>query len=179
MRAAQRGEAAPNDKLAAAAHLLIARLPSDELGATKLNKILWFADCEFYRRHGRSLTGETEYVRQEFGPCPVGIGRVLASLKAQGAIVETPRSIAGYVQRGFISLIEPAVETFHAEEIDILLGVALELCPLSAKAASELSHDDLWQATEPGGRMSVQAGSVRVSPPTPEVLEWAQAAFHA
>lgn len=167
-----------NDKLASAAHLLIARLPTDELGATKLNKILWFADCEFYFHHGRSLTGETEYVRKANGPCPVRIAEVLAQLKAQGAIVERAQPVAHYTRREFVPITQPDVSVFTSEEIDLLLGTALALAPMSARAASDLSHNDLWHATPPEGRMSVEAGSVLVSQPA-GMEEWAAAAFAA
>jgi hypothetical protein len=166
-----------NDKLAAAAHLVIARLPPDDLGATKLNKILWFADCEFYRRHGRSLTGETEYIRRENGPCPNRMGEVIARLKIAGAIAERSQPIANYSRREFTPLSEPDVSSFTPEEVDILLSVALEIAPLSAKRASDISHDDLWKATPPNGRMSVEAGSVRIMPSTPEAHAWARALF--
>jgi len=168
-----------NDKLARAAHLVIARLPPDDLGATKLNKILWFADCEFYRRHGRSLTGEVEYVRKDNGPCPVQMNDVIARLKQEGAIAERAQQIAQYTRREFTPLSQPDIDAFTAEEVDILLGVALEIAPMSAKRASDISHDDLWEATPHNGRMSVEAGSVKVLPPTPEVVDWARRAFAA
>ena len=169
-----------NDKLAAAAHLVIARLPPGDLGATKLNKILWFADCEFYRRHGRSLTGETEYVRKDNGPCPAGISSVIARLKESGAIAEQPQRIADYTRREFTALRQPDVQrSLTAEEVDVLLTVALEVARMSAKKASDLSHTDLWHATPNKGRMSVEAGSVRVLPPSPEVIDWAREAFAA
>ena len=170
----------PNhDKLAAAAHLVVARSAPGVIGATKLNKILWFADCEYYRRHGRSLTGETAYRRLEFGPCPNGIGSVLDRLKRDNAIAETPHQIAHLTQRTFVAIADPDLRTLTGEEVDILLTVAQEISVMTAKEASELSHDDLWQATEPNGLMSVEAGSVRVLAPTPEVIEWAKAAFAA
>jgi len=40
---------APNpDRLAAMAHYVIARCAPEELGATKLNKVLWFTDVFHY-----------------------------------------------------------------------------------------------------------------------------------
>lgn len=166
-----------NEKLAAAAHLVIARLRPDDLGATKLNKILWAADCEFYHRHGRSLTGETEYVRRQNGPCPVNIERVLDWLKREGQIAESLEPVVSYTRREFTALKEPDISQFAAEEIDILLSVALVFTRRTAKKASDDSHDDLWHATPPGGRMSVAAGSVRLMEPTAEVIEWAKGVF--
>lgn len=163
-----------NNKLAAAAHLVIARLPPDSLGATKLNKILWFADCEHYRRHGRSLTGETEYVRRDNGPCPLGMPGTIEALKRSGQIAEALQPISNYVRREFTALAEPDVSAFTAEEVDILLSVALEIAPMSARQASDMSHDALWEATYSGERMSVAAGSIKVMQPSPEVVDWAR-----
>ncbi len=168
-----------NDKLAATAHLVIARIRPDELGAVKLNKILWFADCEHYRRHGRSLTGETEYIRKGQGPCPQRMEIALGSLKSRGKIAETRRPILNYTRREFTPLEEPDLSLFSAEEVDLILGIALEMAALTAKAASDLSHDDLWNATEPYGHMSVKAGSVQVLQATTEAIDWAREAFAA
>ncbi len=168
---------AHNDKLAAAAHLVIARLRPEDLGATKLNKILWAADCEYYRRHGKSLTGEEEYVRRDNGPCPLNIERVIDTLKRDGAIAESLQPIISYARREFTALKEPDIDQFEPEEVDILLTVALEFTRLTAKQASDDSHDDLWLATATNARMSVAAGSVRLVSPTPEVMEWAKGVF--
>jgi len=168
-----------NDKLAHAAHLLIAHLPPGDLGATKLNKILWFADCEFQFRHGRSLTGETNYVRMPQGPCPARITEVLDALKSSGAIVERLQPAFSYARREFTPVTRPDVSVFTAEEIEILLGTAMRLAPMTAKAVSRLSHDDLWEATEPDGLMSVESGSVRSMPCPPAMRAWAESAFAA
>jgi hypothetical protein len=48
------------DRLLWATHYVIARCDPAKLGATKLNKVLWFADVIYYRRHGR-----TEFLRRK------------------------------------------------------------------------------------------------------------------
>lgn len=166
-----------NDKLAAAAHLVIARLPPGDLGATKLNKILWAADCEFFRRHGRSLTGETEYVRKDQGPCPANIESVLLRLKDEGAIMEHRQQVVSFSRREFMALAQPDLATLTKEEIDVLLSIAIEFAPLTAKQASDDSHKDLWKAIPPNGKMSVAAGSIRIMEPTPVDIEWAKNVF--
>jgi hypothetical protein len=42
------------DRVTSVAHYVIARCAPEKLGATKLNKVLWFADVKFYRHHGRT-----------------------------------------------------------------------------------------------------------------------------
>ena len=168
---------ATNDKLAAAAHLVIARLRADQLGATKLNKVLWFADCAHYRRHGRSLTGEREYVRKDNGPCPQRMEAVIHTLKERGKIAETLQPVIHYSRREFTALQEPDLSGFTVEEIDLLLSVALELAPLSAQGVSELSHDALWEEATPGGRIPVAAGAVSARPLLEADIPWARKAF--
>lgn len=166
-----------NDKLAAAAHLVIARLRADQLGAVKLNKILWFADCEHFRRHGRSLTGETEYVRKDNGPCPHRMEVALDSLKSRGLIAEALQPVMNYARREFTPTAEPDLSCFTAEEVDLLLGIALEIAPLSAAAASAMSHDALWEEVPNYERMPVAAGAVRVRDPDAAAIDWARDAF--
>lgn len=168
---------ATNDKLAAAAHLVIARLRADQLGATKLNKVLWFADCAHYRRHGRSLTGESDYVRKDNGPCPQRMEAVLGSLKERGKIAESLQQVVHYARREFTALQEPDLSAFTVEEVDLLLSVALELAPLSAQGVSDLSHDTLWEEATPGGRIPVAAGAVRARALPDADLPWARKAF--
>jgi hypothetical protein len=105
------------------------------------------------------------------------IGSVISRLKEQHAITERPQPISFYTQREFTPLTEPDIEQFTKEEIDVLLRAALEIAPLTAKRASDNSHDDLWKATTPDGRMSVAAGSVKIMPPTPEIMERAREVF--
>jgi hypothetical protein len=38
-----------------------------QLGATKLNKILWYCDMFSYRWNSESMTGEN-YIKRQFGP---------------------------------------------------------------------------------------------------------------
>lgn len=166
------------DRLSAAMHYVIARHPPAHMGATKLNKVLWFADCEMYRRHGKSITGEKAYVRKPNGPCSARFEAVLNALKQQAVVHEeqVPTYI-GHPRRELHSVAAPDVSMFSGEEIDILNEVAKEISRLSAQEASELSHDDLWTETEPNTLMQVAAGAVKVSSLSGSDLDWARAAF--
>ena len=167
-----------NDKLAAAAHYLIARIHPSQLGATKLQKALWFADCAMYARHGRTITGEERYVRKPMGPCSPRLESVLAALKSDGRIEEEHYvTMIGYPRREFRSIVEPELCCFEAEEVDLLMQVGTEIAKLTAQEASELSHDALWIETKPNAAMYVAAGAVRVEPLSDSDLDWARAAF--
>jgi len=103
----------------------------------------------------------------------------LERLKRDGKIAEVHQPVAIYTRREFTSLADPNVADFSSEEIDTLLTIALEIAPRTASEVSEMSHDALWEVTAPGGRMSVEAGSVRFATPTPEDVDWARNAFAA
>lgn len=167
-----------NERLAAATHYVIARHHPSHMGATKLNKVLWFADCEHYRRHGRTITGEAAYVRKPNGPCTAQFDATLGLLKERGAICEeSVPTYIGYPRREFHSLVPPDVSLFSGEEIDILNEVAKEIARLTAQEASDLSHDDLWTETPSNGLMPVAAGAVKVGGLAADDMDWARAAF--
>ena len=154
------------DKLAAAIHYVVARFPAHQLGATKLNKILWYADCEFYSRHGRSLTGETHYVRKDQGPWSARFDAAVAHLVLHAAISERRVRIIDFYRREFYPRGEPDVSMFSSEELDTLIKIA-------DKVAEE-SHQMLWDCVPPNGKMSVAAGAVTGDPLDDSDMEWAR-----
>jgi hypothetical protein len=165
------------DRLAAAAHYVIARTEPSELGATKLNKILWFADIDHYRRHGRTITGLSEYVRMPRGPVPDGISHALDILKEESSISERPARVYTYTRREFVWLKEPGLSRFDATEIDTLNVFIDIIRKQPAGFVSDVTHDDaLWQELKDGNMMPVRAGAIITRPPSQEELEWAEAA---
>ena len=164
-------------KLLAAAHLVIARVRPDLLGATKLNKVLWFADCRHYARHGKSITGEKDYVRKPNGPCIGSFDAVVGKLEAENRIHEKYVLVGHHHRREFYSLQEPNVDLLTPAEVDTLLSVAAEISRMTAAEASDLSHDELWEETPPYEVMPIAAGAVNVEPLDIEDLDWARAAF--
>jgi hypothetical protein len=74
------------DKLKALVLYVIWRAGQQEgFGATKINKVLWFADARRYEVFGQSITGET-YVRQPHGPVPQHIDEIKRELESDGSI---------------------------------------------------------------------------------------------
>lgn len=66
--------------------LYVSRLAESDprCGATKLNKILFYADFSAYRALGRSISGQT-YRKLQHGPAPWGVLREIERLSAEGA----------------------------------------------------------------------------------------------
>jgi hypothetical protein len=137
-----------------------------QLGATKLNKILFYADTQAYLETGSPSTGETD-VKQKLGPVPKHIGEILAELKAEEAVAISEERLAfnvyqeaPYRQRMFLSLREPELDRFTAKEIHIVDAVVHEITELhTATSISEKSHDIFWDITEYGEEIrTTQAG---------------------
>jgi|ERR1035437_3686507 hypothetical protein len=170
---------APNqDRLSSVTHYVIARCDPAKLGATKLNKVLWFADVFYYRRHGRTITGADNYMKQQYGPVQRNMLGVLDELKREGKIVERPSETPVGIRREYVWLKEPDLTPFKADEIDMLNEVMDWICGSeSAKSISDKSHDVLWDETEIGAAMPVPAGAVFPAEITAEAVEWAKSAL--
>jgi hypothetical protein len=166
------------NRLAALAHYLVWKCDPADLGATKLNKILWFADLEHYRRTGRSITGADAYIKLQHGPVPKGIKRALAALTAEGRIAQSTENYHGFPKTMFLALTRPDFSPFTADEIATVDMIAELICrDHTATSISRLSHDALWEETEVGSVMTVGAGSVVPAEASAEDLDWARAAL--
>lgn len=163
-------------RLAFAAHYVIRRTEPAELGATKLNKILWFADLEHYRQHGDTITGLAAYIRMPKGPVPDGIESALKKLKDGGAVCERRSRVIDYDRREFVWLKEPDLSMFTADEIDTLNVFIDIIRKQPAGFISDVTHKDaLWKVLENRDQMSVRAAAVVPRAPSPKELGWAQA----
>jgi Protein of unknown function (DUF4065) len=170
--------ASNQDRLPSVTHYIIWRSDPAKLGATKLNKVLWFADVIYYRRHGHTITGSDNYVKQQFGPVQKNMLSVLEELKRERKIAERIGDTPIGFRREYVWLTEPDLAPFMADEIDVLNEVMNWICnDETAKSISDKSHDALWDETEIGETMPVRAGAVVPAEITPEAMDWAKRAF--
>jgi len=166
------------NRLAALAHYVIWKCAPADLGATKLNKILWFADLEHYHHTGHSITGATVYTKLQHGPVPKDIMRALEALTAEQKIAQSTENYYGFPKTMFLALTRPDLSPFTADEIATVDMIAELIChDHTAASISRLSHDALWEETEVGADMSIGAGAVVSGEATAEDLAWARQAF--
>jgi len=66
-------------------HYICSVADQDQLGAIKLNKILWFADAMAFARDGQSITAAT-YMKQKFGPVPRPMVPAMDALEKEGKL---------------------------------------------------------------------------------------------
>jgi len=166
-------------RIANAIHYIVARTSRHELGATKLNKVLWLADQMAWRERQESLTGLKSYIRMPQGPVPECIGDVLASLKSNDLIIEIEEPTPVGNRREFVSNVHPSLDGFTAQDID-LINRAIDYITLqSASLVSEQTHDAYWDELVNGDDMSIAAAAVWFEPPDIAAIEWARSVLSA
>lgn len=129
--------------------LYIAKSCEDDprFGATKLNKILFFADFLSYRKRRESITG-ARYIRLDHGPVPKCLVSVREGLIEAGRLAIKETDYHGWIQERPIALKEPNLKKFSGEEIAIVDGVIRALASHNATQVSELSHGFWWELAE-------------------------------
>lgn len=165
-------------KLEHAAQYVICHTEPSQLGATKLNKVLWFADVFHYQQHGTTVTGLDSYQKKKHGPVPHQIQRALGRLKALRKI-EEHSLINFYAMKAYKPLVQVDLAQFSASEIDALQEAIDYVVPMTASQASEVTHTPYWDEVPMDGRMAIGPASVRPAAITEADLQWALQATSA
>lgn len=113
-------------------------------GATKLNKILLFADFFAYFRRRRPITG-VEYIRLPNGPAPRRMKPVTDDMAARGEIAVRVVQDGKFQQKRIVPLRPPNLGLFSADDIAIVDEMIQNLWGRTATAVSELSHGIAWR----------------------------------
>ena len=164
-------------KLKALTHYVIWRAGHREgFGATKLNKVLWFADARSYMMYRHPITGAT-YVREKHGPVPKEIMSIRSELASEGRIaITTEPYYSGEITR-FKALEAPDVSIFSQEEMNLVDWWIKHVDEEhTAASVSELSHDRMWELAQLGEEIPLYAVfASRIRAPLGKELEWARA----
>jgi hypothetical protein len=144
------------------------------LGATKLNKALWYSDTLAYRLIGKSITGAA-YVKREYGPVPKSILPALRELEADGRLVIRMSPHYNRQKRDFIAITPPNFAIFSEVERSIIDDVVSWICDHhTATSISDLSHDEIWRAAQEGEEIPYQAVlAAKAGIVTKSDMEWA------
>jgi len=126
-------------------------------GATKLNKIVYFADFMSYELYGEPITG-VAYKKLDYGPVPESMHVIQEEMVAEQDIVLKRRPLRrGGEQHRVVSLREPQLDLFKARDIALLDDVIRELWGKRAERVSDMSHGVAWKAAASKGRIPYQA----------------------
>ena len=144
-------------------------------GATKLNKVLWFAEARVYVLKGHSITG-AKYIRQEFGPVPNAMMAARKELQNSGIIeIWADRGVRP-PQTRFRTKIGPDMSRFLPEELQALDFWIKEIDEEhTAASISEKSHDYAWEIASMGEELPLYAILAdRLRHPKGDELDWAR-----
>lgn len=172
------------DKLKTLVHFVCDLAAEDQLGKTKLNKILYFSDMEAFLTLGRPITGET-YVKHQFSPVSLHLDEALKELEEQRllAIAEASGfhvySGQSYMRYRFVSLKRPRMDAFSGEEVAIASRTIEEITTKhTARSISNASHGLAWESARIGEELPYfTAYSYLLGEINPDDMAWAQASL--
>jgi antitoxin SocA-like protein len=125
----------------------------DWFGATKLNKVLWFADARLFVLRGEPITGAT-YIREKFGPVPREIMPIRAELKGEGYIKV-------FEEGGLVRITADAKPDMSAFTKDELQTIDYWIEHIDkdhpAGSISDASHDYAWDIARMGEELPFYA----------------------
>ncbi len=135
-----------NEKFKALVHYICYKAQNPSiLGATKLNKVLWYSDSYSYLTQGRPITDE-KYIKRQFGPVPKHILKTLGELSEEGSVKCRPVDFHGFRKDEYIAFTSPDLSFFSAEEISLIDEVFDVVCNKhTASSISQRTHNDIWK----------------------------------
>lgn len=158
-------------------HYVIAQAGKrDGFGATKLYKVLWFAESRRWVLTGKPITGAV-FIREKFGPVPK-LGMQIRNELAREGKIRQQKMPGEYGEWQFASVKPPAMDGITFEErqtIDQWIKTIAE--DHTAQSISEESHDYGWEIARMGEELpyhALMAGRRRNA--TVKEIEWAKEA---
>lgn len=112
-------------------------------GATKLNKVLYFADFAHVRQHGRPITG-ADYQKLQHGPAPRRVLPVRQQLIESGDAEMLVEDFLGHQTHRFVPRRDADLGVFDNEELATIDSVLADLEGMTGTQVSDLSHDEPW-----------------------------------
>jgi hypothetical protein len=161
-------------KFKALIHYICAQAPSRlSLGATKLNKILWFSERDSYLR-GEPIS-QVPFIKGKFGPVPKGMDTYLRELEESGVLLVRATEWKGDPKKEFISLRDPSLEGFSVGQVSLINHAIQAICLFhSAESISDVSHDEIYDLAKMGEEIPYYAAFGKRGEITEVELDWAK-----
>ncbi|MBI5621672.1 SocA family protein [Candidatus Falkowbacteria bacterium] len=120
---------------------LCQNLKGEVRGKKKLAKLLYFADFDFYEKTQKSITGDT-YKALPMGPFPASLPDVTTDMTSKKMLsIEPTDEWNGFNPTEIYKcLVDPNVNIFSKDEIEILDRVIVKYGHLTGKQLEDLSH---------------------------------------
>lgn len=138
----------------------------ERFSATKLNKLLFYADFLYYQRTGQSITGQ-EYQALDHGPAPRKMVPLRKELAREGRVAEHTVKYFGREQKRLFGLDEPNLDIFSGAEVSFVKNLIQRYWERNASELSEMSHNFIgWQLAEVGETIPYEVSLVAPGNPT-------------
>lgn len=162
-------------KLEALTHYIVWKCEDPtKLGATKLNKNLWFSDIYHYVSTGKPIT-EATYRKLQHGPVPKDILMVKEKLVNEGKITISNGIHFSKPQERLVALTRPDFSQFSPEQISMVDEIISTICDgNTAVSISEQTHNKFWWDKLPlGAEIPLYAAFAEPGDITLEQMQWA------
>lgn len=147
----------------------------ETFGATKLNKLLFFADFIAYVESGHSITGE-EYQAIQLGPAPRRLVPVREQMLHDGDIAIRETDFHGHRQDRILALTNADLHEFTAQQIALVSHLIREWWGKTATQISRQSHQFAgWRYAELGETIPYEVALVGRREPTAEEIRRGEA----
>jgi len=126
------------------------------IGMTKLNKALFYTDFSCYAKYAYSVTGNI-YQRYNHGPFNQHLYSIVKTLETEKYIISDKLNPDIHDHYTYQTIIEPKLDIFEPDEIEILKRVYQYISSTSYTQVSEDSHlENAWTDTEQGQPISYE-----------------------
>lgn len=134
------------------------------LGASALNKLLYFADFNHYELYEEHLTG-CVYKKLDFGPVPVQLSAMIDELTVKKQILRVKTTYHDEPQIRYLALIKPDLTQMKASEKEVIDQVVELMGDWSDHAITRYAHEDMpWVATREGEVIDYELAFYRTQP---------------
>ena len=148
-------------------------------GATKLNKILFYADFSSYLRRGKPITG-VAYRHLKWGPAPRILPSIKEELEKRSEAREKEVPYPTGTQKRLVPFRQPDLSKFSAEEISLVDEIIRWLWGKRAEEVSDLSHLETgWRITSEGEDIPYETVILDDRAPSHDAIAWAKAQSEA
>lgn len=147
----------------------------EDLGAVKLNKVLYFLDMISYAHWRMPVTGAT-YRKRPNGPTSDQLLFTLRDMSRDGDILTKRVDYHGYWKVEYHPLTEEPREVLNQSELTLLDDVIDFVCRQNtAKSISDYSHKLPWEIADMGGEIPYRTAMLLFPlQPSPEAFEAAE-----
>ncbi len=141
------------------------------VGKTVLNKLLYFADFNYYEKNFESITG-VEYIKLPRWPVPKIMDIIIPAMESEQLIKQIEIPYYTYIQQRIFPLQEADISVLNALELKEIDDVIAQYSDKTADRLSDRSHDDMpYKATKNIGER-IDYGLVHYRSPVYSVAEW-------